>query len=156
MRNKSSFVIAAAMLAVCLGPVARAEQVPAAIQARYNSLIAIVLNRDLKRYDAFYPAVYVSVDPTGKTSNRAKYLHAAHDLFKGAKAITIDLKFTGVTRHAGIVDVAFDCRGTITGPSGKTTFHEVGTDSWKKIGKVWTEIRTVDKVMDVITPKAIG
>ena len=110
----------------------------------------------MKAYDAFIPAGYVSVDSAGKVTQREEYLAGIHDLMKGATKVIFNIAFKGTKTHNGIVEVAFDCSGKITTPAGVTTFHEIGTDSWKKTGKTWSEIKTVDKLFDVKTPEAAG
>jgi len=148
-----STVISVVALITCLCLSALADTWPAGLQARYDVLLNTLRNRDLKAYDKLYTADYVSVDPSGKTVKRAEYMAGIADLMKGAKKFTCEVKYTGVKSHNGIVDVSFDFSGKIAKPGGTIAFHEVGTDSWKKIGKVWMEFKTVDKVMDVTAPK---
>ena len=153
MRNKTSFLLAAAFAAACVGSAANAEPIPPTLQARYSALIRAIEKNDLKTYDAFYSADYVSIDPSGKSMSRAEYMAGIRDLMKGAKKTVIKIRYKGATTHDGIVDVAFDVTGKVASSTGVTTFHEIGVDSWKKVGKTWMEIKTVDKVFDVVAPK---
>jgi hypothetical protein len=57
------------------------------------------------------------------------------------------------TIKGNIAEVPFECNGKIFSPKGVISFHEVGTDTWKKTGTVWMEIKTVDKLFDVVAPK---
>lgn len=132
-----------------------ADPIPPALQSRYIKLIAAFEKCDLKAYDAFYSKDYISVDPAGKTENRKEYMAGMNELMKGAKKAAIKIRYTGASTRKGVVDVSFDCTGKIISLIGTTTFHEIGTDSWKKVGKIWMEIKTVDKVFDVKSPKSI-
>ena len=153
MRNKSSLVLCAVALTAGVCPIARAASLPASLQARYTALIAALEKGDLKTYDALYTPDYVSVDPSGKTTQRAAYMAEIKDLMKGAKKVVFHIKYTAVKTHDGIAEVSFDCDGQILKKEGATTFHEIGTDSWRKIGKVWMEFKTVDKLFTVMMPK---
>ena len=153
MRNATRVAMSVFALTLSLCSVAMADTWPAGLQARYDALIASLRNRDLKAYDKFYTADYVSVDPSGKTVKRAEYMAGIGDLMKGAKKFTCGIKYVEVKSHNGIAEVSFDFTGKIVKPNGTITFHEVGTDSWKKVGKTWMEFKTVDKIMDVTLPK---
>ena len=153
MSKNTSLMFVAVALSISYSSIANASPIPKAIKARYTKLIAIIHKNDMKAYDAFLPADYVSVDSTGKITHREEYLVGIHDLMKGATKVIFNITFKGSKTHNGIVDVAFDCTGKLTTPTGETTFHEVGTDSWKKTGKGWSEIKTVDKIFDVKSPK---
>lgn len=154
MRAGTPFGIGLAPIALCLGSTVLADTVPAPIQARYTALITAAEKVDLKAYGSFFSADYVSVDPSGKSAKRAEYMAGIHELLKGAKKSTIKFHYKGAKTHNGIVEVSFDCTGNIPTASGTSTFHEIGVDSWKKIGNVWMEIKTVDSVMDVKAPAA--
>ena len=152
MRTRITSRSGFALIALCLGSIALAEPVPAPIQARYTAFIKAAEKADLKTFDSFYSADYVSVDPSGKSSSRAEYMTGMHALLKGTKKTRFLLHYKGAKTHNGIVEVSFDCTGSIPTAAGTTTFHEVGVDSWKKIGSAWMEIKTVDSVMDVKAP----
>ena len=152
MRNGTTLGIGFALIASCLGVSVLAEPVPAPIQTRYTSLLKAAEKADFKSYASFFAADYVSVDPSGQSSTRAEYMAGIHELLKGAKRATFKVHYKGAKTHNGIVNVSFDIIGKITSAVGTTTFHEVGVDSWKKVGNVWMEIKTVDSVMDVKAP----
>jgi hypothetical protein len=153
MRNATRVAVSVFALTLSLCSFAVAETLPAGLQARYAALISSLNSRDLKAYDKFYTADYISVDPSGKSVKRAEYMAGIADLMKGASKFTSGIKYAGVKSHNGIVEVSFDFTGKIVKPNGTITFHEVGMDSWKKVGKTWMEFKTVDKVMDVKGPK---
>jgi hypothetical protein len=153
MRKKLSLLFCATALVAGICSVAQADTMPAGLRARYVYLVKALERLDLKAYEAIYAPEYVSVDTSGKTSDRATYMAGIQDMMKGVKKATFKLTFTGVKVHDGITDVSFDVRGKLVSPAGTTTFHEVGVDSWKKVGKVWMEIKTVDKTFDVVAPK---
>ncbi len=152
MSTRITSRIGFALIALCLGSTVLADPVPAPIQVRYTALLKAAEKVDLKSYDSFYSADYVSVDPSGKSSDRAAYMAGIRALLKGAKKSTLNIRYKGAKTHNGIVEVSFDCTGSIPTAAGTTTFHEVGVDSWKKIGNAWMEIKTVDSVMDVKAP----
>ena len=152
MRNGTAFGIGFALIASCLGAAVLAETVPAPIQTRYTSLLKAAEKADFKTYASFFSADYVSVDPSGKSSDLAEYMTGIHELLKGSKKSTIKIHFKGAKIHNGIVEVSFECIGSIPSAAGTTTFHEVGVDSWKKVENAWMEIKTVDSVMDVKAP----
>ena len=156
MRKQPSLVLSAVAVTACVWSVAYAVTLPPALQARYTGLIAALKKGDMKAYETFYAPEYVSVDPSGKTSNRADSMIAVQGLLKGAKKMTFHIKYTGVKIQGDVAEVSFDCIGQIFKPEGTTSFHEVGTDSWKKKGKVWMETKTVDKVFTVTAPKPAG
>ena len=153
MRIKIFLFVPVALIALCIHSTASAKPVPPAIAARYKTLVAIVERYDLKAYDALIPAEYVSIDPKGKKSNRAEYLAGIHDLLRNAKKVVFHIKFTDVEQRNGIVAVSFDCDGQIITSKGTTFFHEIGTDSWRKKGSQWREVKTVDRLMKITTPQ---
>lgn len=130
-----------------------AASLPPSLKARYDGLVKAIQKRDLTAFDKFYSADYVSVDPTGKSSGRAEYMAGMKALLKDATKVTTHVKYLSCKIRNGIAEVEFDFEGKITKPSGVTIFREVGTDTWKKSGNVWMEIKTVDKQSDVVEPK---
>ena len=154
MRIKTlQLLFAAGIVATWFGTAASAEPVPPPIQAHYSEMVKRFEQGNLKAFGAFYSADYVSVDPSGKSSSRSQYLSGIGGLLKGAKKTVAKIVCKSATRQGGIVNVSFDATGRMTGSNGVTTFHEVGVDSWKKIGKTWLQIKTVDTKFDVVSPK---
>ena len=50
--------------------------------------------------------------------------------------------------------MSFDFRYDLTGKDGGVTkMHEVGVDTWKKIGGKYVFVKTVDKSMEVVVAK---
>ena len=156
MRNKTTLAVYATLLMGCLCHTAIADPVPAAIQDRYKTQATATEKLDLKAWDAYYAPEYVYVDTAGKSSNRTEYLADVHAKMKSAKSAKLRYHLASAKTHDGIADVAFDLTGKFTMPTGTATLHEVGTDSWKKIGTVWMLVKTVDTVMDIKLPKAKG
>ena len=147
MKHRLPLLFCAAAL---IGSTAQAKPIPPAIQARYDTLIAALKKFDFKTYESVYAPEFVSVDPKGKVSKRAEALAGAREIMKGATSASFDLKFKDAkTLKNGIVEVAFDFKAKIQIPGGWKAIHEVGVDSWKKFGKTWMEVKTVDKVMEM-------
>lgn len=150
MKHRLPLLLCAAALTIGIGSTAQAKPVPPAIHARYDSLIAAVKKLDLKTYDSFYAPEFVSIDPKGKATHRAEYLAGIREMMKDATSVTFDVKYKGAKTHrSGVVDVAFDANIKIQIPGGWKAIHEVGVDSWKKVGGKWLEVKTVDKVMEM-------
>jgi hypothetical protein len=153
MRNKAVLLLSAATFTVGLSSLVRAADVPPAIRSRYDSLLAATEKMDVKAFGAFVSPDYVSIDPAGKKTNRADYLAGISDLMKGAKKVTTKFQPKGSKTHGSIVDVPFDFQASLIKDDGTTKVHEVGTDSWKKIGGNWIMVKTVDTRFDVVAPK---
>ncbi len=154
MRFKTSLALCLVGITLSLCSVVQAGPVPSAIRAQYAFEKASIDKGDLKGWAKVMSEDFVSVDSKGVETKRADELTMVHELFKGAKKSTLDIHLRGATKHGDIVEVSFVLDGKIVGPAGTTTFKEVGVDSWKKVGKVWLNFRTVDKVFDIKAPKA--
>lgn len=154
MRNRLIFAPFASLLVGCLCCSATADPVPSAIKARYKSLVSVIERVDLKAFDSYFARDYVSIDPAGKSSDRAAYLAGMRELMRGAKRARLNLRCSSAKIHGDTVEVSFDCTGKIVTAKGTSGFHEAGTDTWKKIGADWKQIKTIDTVMNVTTPKA--
>ena len=137
-----------------LGVSAHADPVPPAIQARYATGIAATEKSDFKGFSACFAPAFIYVDPSGKTVSRSAYLGNIRDNMKETKKAVVKLTFQGVNAHDGVVDVSFDNAMKFTLAEGVATVHEVGVDRWKKIGNMWFVVKTTDKVMDAVVPKA--
>ena len=151
MRFRIFFAFAA--LAVGLANGAKADNLPSGLSERYAALVKSIETVDMKSYSKFYSPDYVSIDPKGTTVKLPEYMAGVNELMKGAKKAVFKLELKKATVKGNVAEVPFDCHGKIFSPKGVVSFHEVGTDTWKKTGKVWMEIKTVDKLFDVAAPK---
>ena len=150
MRYKTPLLFCIAALTASIGSAAHARPIPPALQARYDTLIAALKKLDFTTFESIYAPDYVSVDPKGKAVKRAEALAGVREIMKDATSATFDIKFKEVkTLRSGVIEVAFDFKAKIQVPGGSKNIHEVGVDSWKKIGGKWMEVKTVDKVMEM-------
>ena len=152
MKLSRIFCITAITGSMCL--IASADPIPRGIKTQYTALIKAIRTSDFKKFDAYYQSDYVSVDPSGNRMTRAEYVLGAHALMKGSKKTTCKIKFLGAKSRKGFVDITFDFTGKIVKSDGTISFHEVGVDTWRKMGTDWLEVKTVDTKMDVKTQKA--
>ncbi len=151
LSHYSCLVVLAGLAAVS----SHADPVPASLQAQYKVILTALDKCDVKAFKVYYAPEYVSVDPSGKSANLTEYMAGINQIMNGAKKGNFTIKYTGSKTDAktGITAVSFDVNGTITKADGVTTVHEIGTDSWKKVGSTWKEIKTVDKTFEVVAPK---
>ena len=149
--SNACLVVLAGMAAVS----SHAGPVPASLQAQYKVILTALDKCDVRAFQVCYAPEYVSVDPAGKSANLTEYLAGINQIMKGAKKGNFIIKYMGSKTEAktGITTVSFDVKGTITKADAITTVHEIGTDSWKKVGSTWKEIKTVDKTFAVVTTK---
>ena len=130
-----------------------AGPVPKAIKARYSSLEKVMKKLDFKAFSAYFADEFTTIDPKGKSTTRDQFLTDVKPMFENAKKATVHVKLISATKHDGMVDVKFDFKMSLTGKSGTTTMHEVGTDTWKMVGTQWLFVKTVDTKMDMMMPK---
>lgn len=167
MQRKNAISISAAtFLALCLSSVAKAEPVPPAIQATYAKMIKAWDGRDFKTYATFFAPNFVIAHPESKPVSGAKYLGEVKAQLKTAKSASLKVTFKNATVRKGIVDVEFETTRIIVTPEMQAkmdaqpkdgpqlshipVFHEVGVDSWKKVGKNWVKVKTFIKSMSAV------
>jgi hypothetical protein len=127
-----------------------AVEPPKEIADRYKALMKAIEKVDVKAFSQFYDKSYVYVAPSGKESKRDAYLREYGGMLKSMKSGTTNLKITDVNAMRDTVTVTYDFHGALhDAKGGGTAFHEVGVDTWKKIGGKWMEVKTVDTLMEV-------
>lgn len=135
-----------------------AAPVPKAIKARYVKLESVMRKMDNDAFAAFFADDFTSVDPKGKSSTKADLMSQVKGMFDGSSKAIPMVKLLSSTTHGGMVDVKFDFTLKLVGKAknaGTTVMHEIGTDTWKMVGKQWVFIKTVDTMMDVMAPKVV-
>lgn len=134
-----------------------AAPVPKAIKARYSRVESAMRKLDFKAFSEFFADDFTIVDPKGKSSTREEFLKEVEGMFEGSSKANPEVKLISSTTHGEMVDVRFDFTLNLVGKgknTGTTVMHEVGTDTWKMVGKQWMFVKTVDTKMDVTMPKA--
>ncbi|MEI8281961.1 MAG: nuclear transport factor 2 family protein [Armatimonadota bacterium] len=134
-----------------------AAPVPNAIKARYKELVGVIRKLDFPAFSAFFADDFTTVDPKGKSVTRAEMMKELKGMFDSSSKAVPKETLLSAKSHDGMVDVKFDFTLAMTGKGkhpGVTKIHEVGTDTWKMVGKKWVFIKTVDTKFDVVMPKA--
>jgi hypothetical protein len=141
--------------AVALFVVANAgPAVPKEWKQRYNSLMGTINKKDVASFKKSFDESFVTIDDKGKQSSRDEFFQMVDGLMANAKSVKTKEKLLSVKTQGDTVDVSFDFSMTVKHtPSGSTKVHEVGVDTWKKVGGVWKIIKTVDKTMTTTESK---
>lgn len=131
-----------------------AGTVPKSIMARYSGIESAMRKLDADAFSKYISDDFWSIDPKGQKQNKADFIKSVREIFTNAKTAKPMVEFKGSKMHDGMVDVMFDFHLTVMMKGGgKATVHEVGTDTWKKVGGQWLCCKTVDKVLDIKMPK---
>jgi len=136
--------ICIALATVCA--LASAVELPAELKSRYQTEKSLIESKNLSGFTALFADGYTWTLPDGKSKNKAQSIAEMAPMFKAQK-IVLSEKFTKCVKHGDTYEVSFDAKLTIV-VSKKTTshYHEVGADTWKKVGGNWLIIKTVDTV----------
>jgi len=139
---------------VLVAAVAGAFSVPPEWSQRYQALIGAMNSKNLAAFKATFAKDFYSIDDKGKRKSRADFFKEVDDLFTNAKKFTAHIDLKDVKVHGDTVDVSFDFKLNIANKGkGGTMVHEVGVDTWKKIGGKWMTIKTVDSMLKATMTK---
>ena len=138
---------------VCLVAALSFASVPKSWSARYDTLTKTLRSKDLRALKAFFHESFVSVDSKGVKTGRDAFFKELEGLFADATKVTAHEKLYSVKAQGPTTLVSFDLVVKIKKKSGTTTVHEVGVDYWKKFGKKWLMVKTVDSKFDVTESK---
>lgn len=133
-----SFVLAATL--------SQAGSVPKEWKYRYKSITKIISSKQLDVFKKLFAPEFTLVNVDGSTAKRAEFYTMVESIFQ-SKSATASETLKSVTKKGNVYDVSFEMTIKLIDKAGKkSTFREVGTDSWKKIGGKWLMIKTVDTV----------
>ncbi len=125
---------------------ASAATLPREIAPRYAGLLGAIRKVDMKGFSTFFAKDYVSVDPSGKQTDRQAFLKAIAGLLTGAKSATTHFTCVRTSRASHEISVEFSLTVVTRGkPGGDVSVTEVGTDYWSKTNSGWLLSKTVDK-----------
>ncbi len=131
----------------------QAAPIPAEWTARYDAIGKALKSGDFAGFKKMVAKEYSWVQPGGKILAREAAMAEFVPLFK-AKKIVGKESVKGVKKRGDLVDVSYDSRFTVTFAGKKPQgFHEVGVDTWKKFGKTWQIVKTVDTVSEEVPAK---
>jgi len=125
-----------------------ADKVPDLIRGRYRDEKRFVEARNFAAFQTLVADSYVWVQPDGKTKNRKDAMAEFAPMFK-AKSIKMSIKIKRIAKHDETYDANYENNVTmVVEGQGKVHFHEIGTDTWKKIGRKWLIVKTVDTLSE--------
>lgn len=133
---------------------AASASVPKMWKQQYKSVMKTIEAKDMAGFKGFFDPSFVNIDDKGKKSTREEFFEVVSSLFEGAASITAKEKLKDVKANGELVDVSFDLIVVIKKQSGTTKFHEVGVDTWKKVGGRWVMVKTVDSSFTLATTKS--
>ncbi len=117
-------------------------------QARYDKLSRTFATRDFPAFQSMIAKNYVWVDPNGKRLNRAQAMESFKTIF-AARSITGGEKVTSVKKVGNKVEIGYDAHWVVVFEGKKPQrIHEMGIDTWQKIGGRWLCVKTVDRAFD--------
>ena len=142
------------MATLALASFALAEDtLPKEIKAQYKAVEKAVNTGNMKAFEKFFTADYISVDPKGEKTKRADFLKGVGEMFTKYPSGTMKEKVSKVVKNGETYEVSLTFEGVISGKSGKMSMKEVCTDYWRKDGGVWKMFKTVDTVFDMAEVK---
>lgn len=122
--------------------------------ARYRVLQAQMNAKDVTAFESGFHESFVYVDAKKKRMNRDQFFKMVEGMFASADKVSAKIKVLSVKNRGPYADVKFDFRAEFAHkPSGATTLHEVGTDTWKNFGGKWLCVKTVDRVFTMKSTK---
>lgn len=114
--------------------------------SRYQSIMKLMRNKDAKAFTALFADDFYLIDKDGKRTPRAQFVSGVGAMLSSAGQITANIVVNKVAANGSMVDVSFDFRLKVWHKKGgSTSIHEVGVDTWKKVGSKWLFAKTVDK-----------
>ena len=124
------------------------DTLPKAIKTQYKAVEKAVNTCNMKAFDKFFTADYVSVDPEGKTSDRAIFLKGIGEMLGQYKSGTMKEVVSKVVKRGETYEVSLTFAGVMSGKNGKLAIKEVCTDYWRKDKGEWKMFKTVDTVFE--------
>lgn len=145
-------LIVALLFAVCF---AHAHTIPQEWQVRYKQLTQAIETLDAKAFKSMFAKDFTYVDEKGMSHKREEFFKEADKLFASGNKVKAKLQLKTYRMHDGIVDVAYDLQTTHFDAKNKAEMmvHEVGVDTWKKVGGKWLFAKSVDSMFKITTPK---
>lgn len=125
------------------------DTLPKAIKTQYKAVEKAVNTCNMKAFEKFFTADYVSIDPEGKSTNRADFLKGIGEMLGNYKSGTMKEKFSKVVKKGDTYEVSLTFEGVMSGKNGKLSIKEVCTDYWRKDKGVWKMFKTVDTAFDM-------
>lgn len=120
--------------------------VPVEIKAIYDAQAVDLRKGDWKAFFSYYDPAFIVIGADGKKQTLAELRKEVESMTKATSKRNITIKFTGCKQKSGLVDVSYIADFEFVPAKGKPgKFREVGTDTWKKQGASWKEVKTVDK-----------
>jgi len=123
-------------------------------RTRYSSMLQSLRGRNLDAFKSGFSEDFTTTDPKGETQKRSDFFAMLDQMFANAKTVRTNIKVLKSTETATTAEVSYDFHLRVLGVGGKgTSVHEIGTDSWKKVGSKWLCYKTIDQQLEV---KPIG
>lgn len=134
------------LIVVATAAIASASHVPAEWKARYAATLKLMTSKNVSGFKAMFSDDFVDVSPEGKTMSRDEWFKQVDDIFK-ADGLGATIDVNNVVVRGNAVDVSYVFDVSLHMKKHLTKVHEVGIDTWKKIGGKWLMVKTVDKVL---------
>lgn len=149
--------LASVLILFVVASSAFAAELPKELQPRYDGLLKSTRALNSKAFHGFFADNFVNVDAAGKETKRGAFFQMVDGMFASAKSATTAFKCSKSTKTGDTIAVSFDFKLTLQQKAGGSAVaHEVGVDTWKKVGGKWLIVKTVDTAFDVTEKKAAG
>ncbi len=140
-----------------LSVTAFAAPVPKAIKMQYDGIEKSMRKLNVDDFATYMSEDFVAIDPKGHKQLKSDFIKGVREIFADAKSANPMAELKGSKMHAGMVNVMFDFHLTVMMKNGgKITVHEIGTDTWRKVGGKWLCCKTVDKSLKVKMPPSMN
>ena len=123
--------------------------VPSEIRIQYKKIEQCIVKPDVRTFKTFFAASFVNVDDQGTVTAYPAFMKQVDGLFAGAISGTAKEKLRTAKVYPDRVEVDFDLTFSLETKKSVLSGHEVGIDTWKKIGGLWRLVKTVDRVFTV-------
>ena len=140
-----------AISGVLLAATGFGADVPAEIRSQYKKVELCIVNTDVRTFKTMFDPSFVNVDDKGVVTAYPAFMKQVDELFAGVISGTAKEKQLSAKVYPDRVEVDFDLKFSFRSKKSVLTGHEVGVDTWKKIGGQWRLVKTVDKVFTVAT-----
>lgn len=133
-----------AVLGIGFSAVSQADQVPKPWPDMYAQIAAALGHKDVKAYGAFLDKSFVFTDSTNKTQHLDEYLKGIANSLKQVSNVKTVLTPSDFHKQGDEILLTYHYHFEADIKGGRhLRFFEQGTDTWRKVGGKYLEVKEV-------------